>query len=200
MTIRNRIDEVLAAMPGAQYARRQKQDIDTVMIHRIEPSEMGRNLGLQIEPSVVGLARAFTDPRTHIGKMAYSILIKPDGQIEQALPLSYVSPHGKRWNFRAVGVAWVGDFTREPPTGAQMAAGEWLLRWLVQSLCPKHSVTFDGAVYPCMIGHTEAPDSTSDPDKVCPGDKLPMGELRARVFSLIQDDAWTTMSGVGAVF
>lgn len=198
----NRIKECAEAMPGKQYERRLVTDIDTVLVHRIDPEEMGRNLGISIEMSSVGLSAAFTDPRTKIGKMAYSILVKPDGVVEQALPLSYVSPHGKRWNFRAVGVAFMGNFTHEEPTDMQVTAGKWVLRLLVQAFCPPSFTVMDkdGKIYPCLMGHTEAPGSFGDPTKVCPGQYLPMDELRQSVLTGLCINPTEHLDSAGLVF
>lgn len=105
-----------------------------------------------------------------IGKMAYHLIVKEDGKIEQALPLHYNAPGAINLNPNFIQVGVVGNFKKKPPTVAQGLA----LSRLCTSLC-RVIGTMD------VRGHVETEGAYSDPSKQCPGEHLNMAGLRATV-------------------
>lgn len=96
-----------------------------------------------------------------------------DGTIWQCLPLSETARHAKRWNQTAIGVAVIADPRVRPCTPNQMNSLIDLLSLL--SLCIRQKPA------DCVVGHTELPGSSNDPNKECPGPLLPMDMLRKDV-------------------
>jgi hypothetical protein len=126
------------------------------------------------------------------GRDPYSLLVLADGSIDQLVEIGQVSPHAANANRYALGVAVAGDFRTHAPTEAQ---------W---STCVALAALF-GAWDLESIGHTELPDSTADKDKVCPGSKFSVSELRsvARTSPLAQltpDEAEAVLTRIGIVF
>lgn len=122
-------------------------------IHRIGPVLDGKRWD-----NAEGLAEFFMG-YSDVGSMAYSILIHPNGFVEQAVPLSRVTPHAYRQNRRAIGIALVRDETDTAPPPAE----QWqsLIEVLIE-LCQM----FPGVP---VSGHDEIPDGSKDTKKVCPG-------------------------------
>ena len=51
-----------------------------------------------------------------------------------------------------------------------------------------------------LVGHTEMPDSTSDPKKVCPGSLLDMDILRKEVGAINEEEGKKSLCDLGVVF
>lgn len=94
------------------------------------------------------------------GQMPYTYVVCPDGSIEQALPLGEVGPHALRWSVPTIGIVHLGDFNKYTVPSAQWRASVEL----VAELCCAQSFSSTE-----VAGHTERPDATRSPDKVCPG-------------------------------
>lgn len=116
------------------------------------------------------------------GLMPYGIIIKTDGEIQQAVAFSEQSPHAKRWNTRGFGIGVVGDFRLHCPTAEQWIScielGALLHAWGCQE-----------------AGHTELDGSSNQPEKECPGQYFDMHALRDGIrqhpFSKLQKaEAW----------
>lgn len=99
------------------------------------------------------------------GQMPYPLVITRSGVIQQALELGDWSPHAMRFSFSGLGIGWIGDFRKHPPTEAQLSTGLWittlLMGWGLR-----------------IVGHTELKGAARDPDKQCPGDLLDLAWLR----------------------
>lgn len=115
---------------------------------------------------------AFFQHYKPIGKMPYTFIVKKDGEVEQALPLTYVSPGAVNLNTNFIQVAAVGDFRKTPLTVKQSSA----LVTLCRALCTITD-TFD------VRGHMETDGASGDPKKDCPGEHLRMAGLRALMLS-----------------
>ena len=138
------------------------------------------------------LCRAFAD----VGELAavtggqppYHFLVRTNGQAEQCLPISARGAHCKGYNAESIAVAVVGDFTKRPPSSHQYQA--------VVRLCAALSVINRGLI---IAGHTDLPGGSSDPDKVCPGELIPISVLIKAVTTTLIDGPlghkWRTLSG-----
>jgi hypothetical protein len=121
----------------------------------------------------VAIADAFKDGSPYAAgsytgrEQPYSLLVWPDGRIEQALELGEYGPHAGvgNANRELIGVGAVGDFRKDPPTVAQYGS----LVALCALLC-----AWVGRVY--VTGHTEIPHDWRG--KECPGRHLDMDILR----------------------
>jgi len=143
---------------------------DTALIHRLEVGESAR-----------AIARAFTHGPAGAGtghKLPYTFVVGRDGLITQTLPLNHVGPHAWTWNARSYGVACVGDFTRDRPTGSQWDSAVALCACLMD---------FYGVVQ--VQGHTSVPMATTDDSKICPGKHWNMKDFQTDVVALSTSDA-----------
>lgn len=121
-------------------------------------------------------------------RMAYQLVVWPDGRIEQSLCLDALGWHAKGWSRTHLGVAVFGDFRRHEPTHAQRESLVWLLAGLSRV---KGSINF--------AGHDQMPGSSSDPDKICPGKYLDIGDLHHSVSWALQDSGWRELEGEGLI-
>jgi len=112
-----------------------------------------------------------------LGKMAYHLVIRPSGLVEQALPFDRVSPHARVYNSGYIGVACIGDFRTEPMRDPQRWALLDVLEWCSM---------YRGGVVDCF-GHTEKPDATSYKGHDCPGVNVDMDAIRAAVAERAMD-------------
>lgn len=156
--VANRISECLRGM-GLPMGR---DHVDLLVVHRISLANVGIDDDDLDGPK---LANAFATNEelkpTTGGRVPYHLLIKPDGLIEQMLPLSIRGTHAKGYNWRSWGVACVGDFRQRPPAGPQTRALTKLLARLVV-------LTSDARI----VGHTQLDGASADVNKICPGSYL----------------------------
>jgi N-acetyl-anhydromuramyl-L-alanine amidase AmpD len=103
-------------------------------------------------------------------RVAYHLIIRSSGVVEQLLPLDVRGAHAIGQNYCSWGVAAVGDFDVRPMADNQRAMLVELLRFL-RTLRPGAEI----------FGHTEVPGTSSDPEKRCPGRYLDMDLLRKDV-------------------
>ena len=105
------------------------------------------------------------------GEMPYTFVVQRDGVIEQALLLSDVGPHARRWSPRGFGVAVIGDFRMREPSPAQWEA--------VRAL--GHVCT--GFLGGCgrIVAHDELEGGMSDATKACPGSWFGMARMRDEI-------------------
>jgi hypothetical protein len=167
------------ADPGPRRLRREP--IDHIFIHRLGPKFPGWGK----VTSAVDVAQFFEnhpEVRESIGRCAYqAIAFAADAngptRIEQAVALRYHTPHALTWSLHSIGIAVWGDWRHEiPPVELTM---------LVEDFATFLSAMYSGAK---VVGHDEppkwdpnAPPTSSDPDKECPGMLYPVKELRANV-------------------
>lgn len=135
---------------------------------------------------------------------AYSIYIggklgEPefDGQIWQALPLSEVGYHARRFSAPYLGIGMIGDFRVQPSSTRQYNS----LIWLLTEIC--RAFTFDP--YKCVSGHGElknAHDGSKAPGKpnACPGDLLVMNHVRDDTAVEMREAARQRLHESGLVF
>jgi len=105
------------------------------------------------------------------GRMPYALVVGADGTIEQSALLTDVTPHVRSWNPVAIGVGVVGDFRAAGPQVSQYDALVWL--------CARLALLVGGVTR--VKGHDELDGATSWVGKRCPGEYLPMRQLRADV-------------------
>lgn len=103
--------------------------------------------------------------------MAYHFVISPIGVIEQALPIGKIGWHAMSWSKTRVGIACLGDFTKQAPSAEQWAAAHWLVTMLMVVRGSGQNVT----------GHDELPGGSRDLTKRCPGDLWSMDDFRREV-------------------
>ena len=104
--------------------------------------------------------------------MPYPLLIDSVGRLTQTVPLRVVTPHARSFNPQGLGVGCIGDFRQRPPTAAQYAT-------LVRTVA--HLLERCGLGPEAIRGHDELSGGSADPDKICPGQHLPLPALRTAV-------------------
>jgi len=160
------------------------------MMHRIEVFDDG--VLCDSAESIAGQFRAHPE---WLGTpdMPYPLIVTTSGGIEQACPLTTVTPHAWKWNERALAVGWVGDFRTSEPTNQQAACANIMLPILVQAF---------GFEADNLVGHTEPglEKATRHPEKVCPGKHMDPVSLRRLVEVGLQAKARETLREAGMVF
>jgi hypothetical protein len=106
------------------------------------------------------------------GLQPYTFLICAGGRVDQMLELSDYGPHARRWSWSGVSIAVAGDF-RDPDVHPAPSQQEALVE-LVAVL----SSLIERNPFDCVMGHSDLPDASSDPAKICPGPGLDMDKLR----------------------
>ena len=190
MRISNRIKEAGEAMvnsttlTGPVWRQRQINQIDTILVHRLDVKEVAEGLNAHIlKVDIVALARLSRSLDAIANRLAYPLLILKSGTIEQGLSITAISPHGRKaWNGRAIGIAVEGDFREEEPTAWQIEALKWLLPRLFAAFC-QPEVLYEDRKYPSLLGHGEAPgahDGSKAPGRHghCPGKYIDMQLFR----------------------
>lgn len=165
--------------------------LNTVGIHRIWFDDWE----LDEEHTPVEICRRFIDDpdiaKYTRGELAYTIMIDAVGRRWQILELSDIGQHASVWNTPALGIGVIGDFRKRPPTRAQMIA----LIDLCSDLCPALGIdpmgksSHRGLEAPSLAGHDELPRGSKDATKRCPGNLLPMDQLRWDVAAMIKATA-----------
>lgn len=172
------------------YKRRNPDDIDGVRLHRFGERDESWWAGVGARPSPEGVAKFFREHPDGVaatgGPMPYAIVIDFLGQAWQAAPLSWVTPHTKGHNRTTIGVAVMGNFTRHEPTVAQRKSTAWLLAGL---LAWRPDLT--------IVGHTDTPNATNTPGKVCPGALLGMGVILDEAEEIRQQRATKYLAACG---
>jgi hypothetical protein len=160
----------------------QRSVIEGVVVHRI-----GKELGLTGHE----VARSFADTSTKFsagsytgGRVPYTFLVRPDGQVDQMLALYDVGPHALRWSTRSIGLACSGDFRKHKPTAEQWLAASQMATAIRMWIGPT-----------CWVeGHTDLPDATKDKTKECPGRLWDMRAFRGEVHQAAEQDSEALMS------
>jgi len=159
-----------------------------LVIHRI---------GATIGETAEEIAKKFINDSTvspYTGaEMPYTFIIRKDGTCEQALALSDVGPHARKWSLRGIGIAAVGDFQLHQPTMEQFVA--------VAKLCGILSTWMGQRPEFVMYGHTQMQYATADLSKKCPGDLFDLNACKrlARTnweAGKYRDDEWIKSLGV----
>lgn len=121
-------------------------------------------------------ARFFTDPIYGYGWSVcpYAFLVQPTGVVQQAVPVTIITPHARRWNRQAIGVGVVGESA--PAHVPQFDA----LVELVDALVAAYVRMWVGPPAG-LYGHDELLDSSADTGKQCPYPVVSMAELRNAV-------------------
>lgn len=152
--------------------RRDKKNITTLVVHRIEVSQEDRTYS----DSAQDVVRFFLEHPIGVkatgGDIPYPLIVEPSGAVVQTVPLGCVTPHAVSHNPVGIGIACVGDFRRRPPSGPQKEALVTLCAQLIEAL------QLD---IQALRGHDELVGGSRDPEKVCPGEFLSMQELRVAV-------------------
>ncbi len=160
---------------GKHRTRTPLIDIDTIAVHRI-----GKSIG---EDAITICRRFIDDPEVAKytgGEVPYGWIIGADAgsTIWQCLPISEGGAHARRWNKQAIGVACIGDFRKHEMPDVQY---DQLVKLLA---CLQFGFPRDLEIK----GHDELPGASSDPDKKCPGDKLPMNGVRRSVSMYLEGE------------
>ncbi|RMG10979.1 MAG: N-acetylmuramoyl-L-alanine amidase [Deltaproteobacteria bacterium] len=108
------------------------------------------------------------------------------GVLYQLAPLTWVTPHAKAWNERAVALAVAGDFRRAPIPPEDWRALVSGTAAVCQAFGWDPEERFGEAKLPRIAGHTELPGGTADPEKSCPGAGLDLPRLRAACRELLR--------------
>lgn len=160
----------------------QRQIIEGVTAHRI-----GKELGLtgqEVIASFSNTSTKFSAGSYTGGRVPYTFLVRPDGQVDQMLALYDIGPHALRWSSRAIGLACSGDFRKHRPTAEQWLAASQIATAIRMWIGPT-----------CWIeGHTDLPDATKDKTKECPGKLWDMHAFRGEVHQVAEQDSESLLS------
>lgn len=159
------IKNVINRCSDGNTSHRLLSGITGIMLHRIGTS-IGSN-GEEITQSFKNTKYPNAGYWTG-GKMAYTFVILPNGMIEQTKPLTIVTPHARKYNKTYIGIACIGDFTKEKPTSQQWRAAALLCAALPKKL---------GNESLPIVAHTKLPEASSDSSKECPGAFWPMPQF-----------------------
>jgi N-acetyl-anhydromuramyl-L-alanine amidase AmpD len=110
--------------------------------------------------------------------MAYTFVVTETGRIQQARPVTALTPHSKGYNRTTLGIAAIGDFRTRSPDRNQWDATAQLCAFLCIYLLHIDRKN--------IKGHTERPGASDDPGKVCPGSLWDMDKFRAHVENRIK--------------
>lgn len=157
-------------------------DIELVAVHRIKVGGTGEEV-----------AEWFAK---ELGwSMPYTFFVRRDGGIFQTRPLDEIAPHAmNKWNRKALSVGVHGDFQEgeDEPLAVQVEALEKLL--------PELGLMLYGHAAPVVFGHDQLPDSSSDPDKVCPGPQLGLSGILKTARRQVAHDAIARLKYAGMIF
>jgi len=142
--------------------RRDLTEIRHLVVHRAGGPDWPR-LAL---PLVTALR-----PYWYRQRVPYWAFVEANGRVVVTQGLDVIGPHAGKYNRPGLGIAVIGDFTREAPPEAQRQALLQLLQWCCERLELGASA---------VVGHSElGRDATKDPHKHCPGHLLDLDQLRA---------------------
>lgn len=168
---------------GAMMPQRSIHEIRLAVPHRLSLEHIG------VKPNVRDVS-AWFEQHEGFGHMPYTIVIWPDGVMDQALYLSDKGPHAYLRNPDTIGVAIWGRTDKRPATREQIESGRWLFRHLALALTRQLQIA----------GHDELDRGSKDPDKKCPGDYYSVDLLRAHLLSDIKQNARTQLIRAGMVW
>ena len=170
----NKVVNIVDEVADGRIKRLDPSRVNKLIIHRVgvnlkaKPPVNWGNSARDIAPHFLGSAKP--DAGKNLGhEIPYTFFVTPDGVVEQTLHLYDYGPHASRYNSTGIGIAVIGDFRVVPPTEEQYKS----LVWLCAVVCDSTDIK-SGDIY----GHTDLPNASRDPTKVCPGDKLSISKLR----------------------
>lgn len=153
-------------------AVRCPRGIRDIIVHRIAVSQEDPTFADEADQTLRFFATHPVGRAATGGAMPYPLLVDPRGGLWQTQRLLAVTPHAARYNSTSLGVAAIGDFRARPPAPRQMRALVALLAHLLEAL---------GADEAQLHGHDGLVGASRQPDKICPGQHLPIPALRAAV-------------------
>lgn len=174
-----RVEDWIDRCEDGNTRKRSLADITGIALHRINCGEDAAAICevLKKDPNVRG--------------MAYPFVIIPNGTIQQARPLTTVTPHSRGYNHSTIGIANIGDFTVHEPTHEQ---------WISSiSLCSFLSTYLLQMSIEEIKGHTDRPNASKDGDKVCPGRYWDMVRFKTLVRSRMREVAMAEMMINGVI-
>lgn len=146
-----------------------------IVLHRISLAHAGPPVCPRPVPDAdlngSAIAAAFSHRQMMTGGcIPYHLLIRFGHwapMVEQLLPLSYVAMHARGFNRRSIGIAIAGNYDEVlcPPA---MHLGAELLCKAIVSAAGKHLR---------VVGHTDLPGASGDPNKRCPGRYFSVGSI-----------------------
>jgi hypothetical protein len=205
------IVDVIEQCDDKKPSDRDPSQLRRIAIHRCgRDMRYGINLGgtaVEICAHYTGRNKKYPEVAKATGKeVPYTFMIGGDlgdpqwnGVVWQTLPIYDIGKHARRWSERCVGIGVIGDARIKPPSRKQRDA--------LIDLCVELCLLFDidplgvdeDTHLPYLVAHDELPGGSKDPDKLCPGDLLPMNEVRRDVASTIKDAAWHRLLAAGMV-
>jgi len=152
--------------------------VRTIIIHRTDLKLKTPNNPTPIPDALLdgpGLCKAFTAHDLGTGRRPpYHVLVRQDGVAEQCLPLSIAGAHCIGRNHASLSVAVVGDFRYILPSSAQWDA----LVWIVSQWKP-----INGGL--AVAGHSEIPNGSHDPGKICPGKHINVSQVEIEALRML---------------
>lgn len=112
------------------------------------------------------------------GAFPYHLIVRRNGTVEQCLPLDVAGAHAVNYNRCSIGIAYVGEH--------DCTAGQY--RALIRA-CVSLVLYTRGAL---IVGHSQLPGASHDPDKVCPHEKFSIANLVKDVQDRLPHD-WRSM-------
>jgi hypothetical protein len=156
--------------------------ISHITLHECDPLIMGHNLGVQLSNDIAGIAKG-QSLLPDVGALAYTAAFLPNGDVEIGRELSHCTPHARSRNEHGLGLVFVGNFDRHPPTDAALNAGAEF----VAHICRELPLSTEW-----IEGHREIPGGSLRKNNTCPGLKFSVSGFRELVLAKLR-----TMSVVG---
>lgn len=147
-----------------------------IIVHRISLSQRTEANPKPIpdkELNAVEIADRFKHPLMPTrGRPPYHavVLQDRDATVEQMLPLSIKGAHALRHNWCSLAVAIVGNTDERPASKQQYEA--------LRDICRVWAPINGGLL---VVGHTELPGASGDPNKRCPGRYISLAPIAAEV-------------------
>lgn len=183
------VENVINRIGGDRPRQRKISDLMYLMIHRFGSHDLQWYDDQGITPDALGVAKFYHDngdaSAATGGEMPYTFVVGVYGTIWQARHILDVTPHGKRFNVPAIGIACLGDFRLLPPTLNQIQALEDLLAG-IKRLWPHLEI----------VGHSDLKWAAT-PGKQCPGSNMPLGKIIENVNTINEARAGQALINAG---
>jgi N-acetyl-anhydromuramyl-L-alanine amidase AmpD len=168
--VRNQSDPFWFAYPLLSPA-----SVQYVFVHRISLSQIAYGNPHPIADDLLTgpeLARRFLVSEA-LGtgqRIPYHLLVRRDGDVDQMISLGRRGAHARGKNWCSWAVAIAGN-TDEAPVSVKQWDALIDVLWLLAGLHPELQI----------VGHTEIPGTSGDPNKQCPGRHISMDSVRKAV-------------------
>jgi hypothetical protein len=165
------VQDVTAGCSGQNPGRLERERIRLLVIHRTSLSKPGDDNPDPVSDLLLDGPRLALRFRNTLlgtgGAVPYHFLVLIDGEVQQLLPLSVRGAHSKGYNHESIAVAVVGaNLEHQKPLDMQLDS-------LVRLVAILRGI--NGGLR--IVGHTDLPGASADPNKVCPGPYLAAADI-----------------------